>query len=674
MMRLKLALIVLTVGVFIALFVLNASESESQKEVLIKFRQQAHISQIDSLTMALGLTKVKSFKEINVDVFKISSEYSVNEVVSICTNLPFIEYAEPTAAVRAFSIETETSETSSEVIAKAQAQKQAKVAQFKPAEVLIKFKDTVATASINQILSNVGLSIHKSYEEIGVIRCSINIEKTVLKTVEQCNADSRVVFAEPNYIYHTFVIPDDPRFSSLFGLDNIDAPEAWDIQTGSKSIIVGVIDTGADHGHEDLQANIWKNPGESGDSKENNNVDDDGNGLVDDFQGWDFINNDNNPFDDNDHGTHVSGTIGAVGNNSKGVVGVNWNVSIMPLKFLGADGSGTSADAIEAILYATNMGAKVLSNSWGGGGFSRALEDAIKFANQNGVIFVAAAGNESNNNDSFPTYPANYEIENVISVAASTKKDNLAGFSNWGKKTVDLAAPGADILSTFPRDRYGQLSGTSMATPHVSGAAALVWAQYPSLSMNQVKIRILGSVDIISKLANDVATGGRLNVNQALSTIPIIANTTRLENTLDQVGPYVVESDIIDDISIQTATLTYQVDTQQAVTVSMISTGNDHYRGEILGQSLGSKIEYFVTATDGDGNSTQDRKLSFSIAEPTNGGCGCGKPALEVNIKNPQLRTTVNAVANISFFVLPLLIYKIHTNRRKKRSQKIKKS
>ncbi|MFQ6113945.1 MAG: S8 family peptidase, partial [bacterium] len=441
-------------------------------------------------------------------------------------------------------------------------------------------------------------------------------------------------------------------------------------QTGSKSIIVGVIDTGVDPEHEDLAANIRINQGEFGSGKENNNVDDDGNGFVDDFQGWDFINDDNDPFDDNDHGTHVSGTVGAVGNNNKGVVGVNWNVSILPLKFLGSDGSGTSIDAIEAILYATDMGAKVLSNSWGGGGFSRTLEDAVKFARDHGVLFVAAAGNESSNNDSFPTYPANYEVDNVISVAASTSRDNLAGFSNFGKRTVDLAAPGSNIVSTLPLNRYGSLSGTSMATPHVSGAAALVWAQYPNITMSQVKIRILGSVDRNSDLANRVATGGRLNVNKALSTNPIIANTTRLENTLDEVGPYVVESDIIDDVSVQSATLAYQVSGQQTVTAPMTSTGTDHYRGEIPGQSLGSTIIYFVKATDNDGNETKDSNFTFAIAEPTNGDCGCGKPALDFDLENSKVRTTVNALANISFFMLPLLAYKIHANRRKKRNTK----
>ncbi|RMF67578.1 MAG: subtilase, partial [Calditrichaeota bacterium] len=309
---------------------------------------------------------------------------------------------------RAFSAE--------EAHAKAPLPTQAQVADFKPGEVLIKFKRTVGQPQITSVLTSAGIQITQAFNEVSVYLCRITDNESVLKTIEQCQASPDVEYAEPNYIYKASVVPNDPRFSQLFGMTITEADKAWDIQTGSKSVIVGVIDTGVDHGHEDLAANIWHNPGESGGGKENNNVDDDGNGFVDDFQGWDFINNDNDPFDDNQHGTHVSGTIGAVGNNGKGVVGINWSVSIMPLKFLSRDGSGTTDDAVQAIIYATQMGAKVLSNSWGGGGRSQALEDAIRFANDHGVLFVAAAGNDSNDNDRFPTYPANYEVDNVISV------------------------------------------------------------------------------------------------------------------------------------------------------------------------------------------------------------------------------------------------------------------
>ncbi len=659
----KYLISLLAVGLISAFILTAASNKAEKKEVIIKFNPDVKIEQIDSLTSALGLTKVKTIQEIKVDVFRVASDYSVSEVVEVCSNLPYIVYIEPTAEVSALSISERSEQGSPEQAAP----EPAEISDYKNGEVLIKFKSEVSTQAINSALSDAGIQIANRINEIGVYKCTITNEEPVLQVVERCNADQNIEYAEPNYIYRASVTPNDPRFSSLYGMTKIEAQQAWDIQTGSKSVVVGVIDTGVDTGHDDLEDNIWMNPGESGDGKENNKVDDDSNGFVDDYRGWDFINADNNPFDDNDHGTHVSGTIGAVGNNSKGVVGVNWNVSIMALKFLGREGSGTTDDAVEAIIYATKMGAKVLSNSWGGGGKSQALEDAIKFANDRGVIFVAAAGNDSNNNDSTPAYPANYEVDNVISVAASNSSDKIAGFSNYGKKTVGLAAPGDNIMSTAARNRYKSLSGTSMATPHVSGAAALVWAQYPNLTMNQILIRLYGSVDIKSSFLNDVTTGGRLNVNKALSTNPIIANTTQLENTLNEAEPYVVETDILDDGTIQSASLTYQVLELEAVTVNMTSQNNEHFLGEIPGQALGSSISYFVTATDDNSNQTNGNTFTFSIAEPTNGGGCCGKPAIDVAIQNPNLKTTVNALANISFFIIPVIAFKIHSGRSKKR-------
>ena len=538
---------------------------------------------------------------------------------------------------------------------------------FRPGGVIVKFKSDVSTASIDSVLSNAGIQIAREFSDISVYKCTISGGKAVHTAVAECNADPNIEYAEPNYIYRTFKTPDDPRFSDLWNLTIISAPEAWDLQTGDRTNIVGVIDTGVDLDHEDLEANIWINPGESGDGKESNGIDDDGNGFIDDYRGWDFINDDNNPNDDNDHGTHVSGTLGAVGDNGIGIVGVNWEVSIMALKFLGADGSGSLDDAIGAILYATNNGAKVLSNSWGSEERSQALEDAIQFANDNGVLFVAAAGNGGadgvgDNNDSFPSYPANYEVPNVISVAASTSSDDLPRFSNFGKNSVDLAAPGADILSTVRNNRYERFSGTSMATPHVSGAAALIWAQYPGINSNQVKIRLLGSVDRKPAYTGEVATGGRLNVHKALSTNPIIF-TRRLDNTENETGPYVVNADITDDTSISSAQLTYQVSGGTSATNAMILVGNGLYRAEIPGQPKGTTITYFVKAADSDGNETRDSNFTFEVREA--GGCGADGAAEITSIQNPALRTTVNATLNIIFFLLPLYLIKSRSGRRK---------
>jgi subtilisin family serine protease len=313
---------------------------------------------------------------------------------------------------------------------------------------------------------------------------------------------------------------------------DLDAPEAWDIQTGSESTLIAVIDTGVDYNHPDLAANIWTNPGEIA----GNGLDDDQNGFIDDIHGWDFVNNDADPMDDNLHGTHVAGTIGAIGDNGVGVAGVNWRTKIMALKFLGGDGSGTLADAIGAILYGAKMKARVMNNSWGGGGFSQALLDAITVANDSAALFVAAAGNDGNDNDQTPNYPSNYDAPNVVAVAAIDHKGDLAVFgsggggicgcggnviglpgSNYGATTVDLAAPGKEVLSTTPNNGYTKLSGTSMATPHVAGVAGLVFSQFPAWTHLQVKERLLSTVEASTSLQGKVVTGGRVNAQRALS-------------------------------------------------------------------------------------------------------------------------------------------------------------
>ena len=292
---------------------------------------------------------------------------------------------------------------------------------------------------------------------------------------------------------------------------DIDAPEAWDISTGSVSVVIAVVDSGVDYTHPDLDANIWVNTGETSCT---DGIDNDGNGYIDDCRGWDFVNNDNNPMDDNDHGTHVSGTIAAEGNNGIGVTGVNWTAKIMPLKFLNKKGSGTTADAIEAILYANANGAHVINNSWGGGAFSQALKDAI---DASPAVVVCAAGNDGVDNDATPHYPSSYTSVNLLSVAATDDTDILATFSNYGVTSVDLGAPGVSIYSTIPKGTYASYSGTSMASPHVSGVAGLVKALNPGFTNLDIKNSILNSVDPKSSLSGKVATGGRLNAYNALT-------------------------------------------------------------------------------------------------------------------------------------------------------------
>lgn len=334
------------------------------------------------------------------------------------------------------------------------------------------------------------------------------------------NADPTIAYAEPNFIYTATLTPNDPDYGRQWHLNqasdvDIDAPEAWDIQQGSNTVIIASIDTGVDYNHADLRDNIWTNPGEIA----NNRIDDDRNGYVDDVRGWDFANNDNNPMDDNRHGTHVAGIMAAAGNNGIGGTGVAWRARIIPLKFLSATGSGSSANAIKAIQYAVANGAKISNNSWGGGGFSQALSDAIGAANAAGHLFVAAAGNAGTNNDTTPSYPASYNQPNIISVASTTNTDALSSFSNFGVRTVHVAAPGSSIYSTVLNNSYGILSGTSMAAPVVSGIATLLLAQNPTLTVQQLKTAITSTVDKPPALSTRVSSGGRVNAFRALQSL-----------------------------------------------------------------------------------------------------------------------------------------------------------
>ena len=342
-----------------------------------------------------------------------------------------------------------------------------------------------------------------------------------------------VEFAEPNYVYQHTAISSDPYFTngSLWGMTNTasfgtGADVAWaNNHTGSSNVVVAVIDEGIDNQHEDLASNCWTNPGETA----NDGIDNDNNGYIDDVYGWDFDGNNNTTFDGSgdDHATHVAGTIGGVANNL-GVVGVNWNVKMMSCKFLGSAG-GTTANAVKAVDYITalkNKGINIVAsnNSWGGGGFSSALYAAISRANTAGVLFIAAAGNSGTNNDLTASFPGNYSISNkvagktypglanMIVVAAIASNGTKASFSQYGAKSVHLGAPGVNIYSSLPYNSYGSYNGTSMATPHVTGAAALYKANNPGASAATIKAAILNSVTKISSLTGKCTTGGCLNV------------------------------------------------------------------------------------------------------------------------------------------------------------------
>lgn len=317
--------------------------------------------------------------------------------------------------------------------------------------------------------------------------------------------------------------PSDPGFNMLWGMQNngIQAPLAWAINQDCRTIPIAVVDTGIDYTHNDLTQNIWNNPSEI----PGNGVDDDGNGKIDDIRGWNFVSNNNNPADDNDHGTHVAGTIGARAENNLGISGVCWQAEIVPIKLLDAQGVGFASDLIEAIDYSRSIGVKIINASFGAPGVpSQGISDAISRAQNDEILIVAASGNGDQNglainNDQIPHYPSSFPQDNIVSVGAIGRDGMLTQFSNFGLNSVDLAAPGFDIVSTVRSNQYASFSGTSMATPHVAGAAALLWAKDPSMNVTEVKQLLFNFVDTKTEFTNLMSTGGKLNLGQAMWSI-----------------------------------------------------------------------------------------------------------------------------------------------------------
>lgn len=386
---------------------------------------------------------------------------------------------------------------------------------FKPDEVLVKYKSGATEGQMFALNSKKGGKLVRKLRLINWQQIRLPQGASVADIIASYKSNPLVENAEPNYRVHTVGNPNDPSFSTQWGMTKIQAPAAWNKTTGSNNVVVAVIDTGVDYTHPDLAANMWRNPGEI----PNNGIDDDGNGYVDDVYGIDAANGDSDPLDDEDHGTHCAGSIGAVGNNGVGISGVNWNVKIMALKFMDNTGGGYTSDAITCLNYAVTMknrGVNVVatSNSWGGGGFSQALKNAFDAASNAGILSAVAAGNESTNNDtsSSPSYPASFTTSGVISVAASDSSDNRPSWSNYGATSVDLAAPGVSVYSTI-RGGYATYSGTSMATPHVAGAIALLAAYSGSSSSAQIKAALLSSVDVLPQWQGKVLSNGRLNLS-----------------------------------------------------------------------------------------------------------------------------------------------------------------
>jgi subtilisin family serine protease len=392
-----------------------------------------------------------------------------------------------------------------------------------PGELIVKVRDQ-ASKRVAATLELAGASVVEASKA----------DPSVSRIVAAGDADARVAaaalaqledveFVEPNYVATLFAVPNDPRFREQWGLDNsagtdIGAASAWDRTTGSEEVVVGVIDTGMDVSHPDLRDNLFRNPGEVA----NNDLDDDGNGYVDDTNGWDGVTDTGTIRDDNGHGTHVSGIIGARGNNGQGIAGVAWRVRLLPLRYAGGN-SGSVFDALQCLDYAVtlkNRGVNVraINNSWGGGGFSQALAEAVGRANNAGILLVCAAGNSAADNDASAVYPAGYDFANVISVGATSRTGTSAGFSNFGATSVDVFAPGDGILSTVPAGGFANFNGTSQASPHVAGIAALIAAAEPDASIAEMKARILGGALTEPLSLSLCLTGGRASAANSLRT------------------------------------------------------------------------------------------------------------------------------------------------------------
>ncbi len=468
--------------------------------------------------------------------------------------------------------------------------------EYHPASILVQFETDAPVAQRRFARALVGGSVVQRYTIVAGLE-QLGISMDVDRAIALLNASPGVVFAEPDYVVRAINTPNDQFLNLQWGIHNtgqsirgvngiadadIDGVEAWDTSTGDASFVIAIIDTGTQWNHPDLDANIWMNAGEVV-----NGVDDDGNGLIDDIRGWDFWDNDNNPTDGSGHGTHTGGTVGAEGNNGIGVAGVNWQCELMALRFLGPNGGYTSG-AISSVQYAHDKGVKVSNNSWGGGGFSNSLFNAINATKSVGHLFIAASGNSNRNTDNNPHYPSSYNLDNIISVAATDNRDRRASFSNYGANSVDLGAPGVDIASTYFGNQYVWMSGTSMAAPHVAGVVALVYAQNPGWTYQQVRDQIFNTVRPVSSMDGITVTGGVLNANDALAgggpgnTPPTVSISSPADGTTVTVGDNVTftasASDNEDgDISaglIWTSNLQGEIGTGASFSTSALIVGN----------------------------------------------------------------------------------------------------
>lgn len=439
--------------------------------------------------------------------------------------------------------------------------------------IIVKPKTGVLTSALLAEMAIPGAQIRAQFPASGLwlIQLPNPSLNTLPLAISAALNSGQVDLAEADPVIHAATLPNDPSFPSQWSLDNTgqnggtpdidtDAPAAWDLQTGSRTVVVGVLDTGIDSTHPDLAANVWTNTAEIA----GNGTDDDANGYIDDVRGWNFVAGTPNTMDDNAHGTHVAGTLGAVGNNGVGISGVAWHVALMPLKILDAEGVGFTSDAAEAVAYSNTKNAALTCNAWGGSGSSQALRQLLAEAGTAGRLFIAAAGNNTRNTDARPHYPASYDVENIIAVTSINDKGQLSWFANTGVNSVHLAAPGSGILSTIPGGGYAVRSGTSSATAHVAGACVLLKAAHPTWSAANLKSALLGSVKPLTSLADRTISGGMLRVADALQASDrlLVSPAQGINATGAAGGPFTPSSKeyVLKNLSSTTMNFTVAVD------------------------------------------------------------------------------------------------------------------
>ena len=561
---------------------------------------------------------------------------------------------------------------------------QAAKGNYKEGELLVKFKSAVVTASSQKVHQAVGSSVIKKYDVVPNLQL-VQLPKgvSVQEAIQSYMSDPDVEYAEPNYIIRASALPNDLYFRNQWGLYNdgtyaggtsgadIKAPEAWEISTGNSDIVIAVFDTGIAYTHDDLVNNIWKNPGESNCT---DGHDEDGSGeFPDDCYGWNFVDDNNNPMDDDGHGTHVAGIIAASGNNGNGIAGVMWHAKLMAVKILNEEGVGQNSELIEAINYVVSMkqrGAniRVINASLGGNEYSKAVEDTIWSANAEGILFIAAAGNGGedgmgDNNDLTPFYPASYRPFNIISVAATDQDDKRVPFSNYGLNTVHVAAPGVYTFSTVPygidQTGYGILEykeGTSMASPHVAGLAGLLFSYYDGVnntSFNcwQVRNTILRYVDVKPTLEGWIYTGGRINAYKSLSSLlaptNLIAKSVSSKVSLSWTdnatgeGGYILERSTDGGAFVERAQLLPDTSSYEDSDVSAAAS-----------------YTYRIKAVNDFAESFPSNAVSITVPQKrhsSGGGGGC-------SIGGGQ--NTVTALADLTVLLIPLIFVAVMRRRR----------